>query len=181
MSKKILVISTSLRKDSNSQALAEAFAQGAESAGHEAELISLRGKQIYFCRGCFACLKRGRCVIEDDAPAIVEKMHGAQVLAFATPIYYYEMSGQMKTLLDRANPLFPVDYAFREVYLLTAAADEDPSAMDGAVKGLEGWVACFEKCRLAGVVRGTGADAPGEIRSHAAHGRQAYDMGHSIR
>ena len=51
--KKVLIVSTSLRKDSNSEALAEAFARGAREAGHEVELISLRGKTVGFCRGCF--------------------------------------------------------------------------------------------------------------------------------
>lgn len=50
-------------------------------------------------------------------------MKGAEVIAFATPIYFYEMCGQMKTLLDRSNPLFPSDYAFRDIYLLATAAD----------------------------------------------------------
>ena len=54
-----------------------------------------------------------------------EKMLTADVIVFATPIYYYEMSGQMKTLLDRANALFASDYAFRDIYLLTAAAEEE--------------------------------------------------------
>lgn len=180
MSKKILVISTSLRKDSNSQALAEAFAKGAESAGNEAELISLRGKQISFCRGCFACLKRGRCVIEDDAPAIVEKMHGAQVLAFATPIYYYEMSGQMKTLLDRANSLFDGDYAFTQVYLLAAAAEDEEQTPRRAISGLEGWVECFPRAALAGTVFAGGLNGEGEIAGHPAL-KKAYDMGAAIK
>ena len=168
MSKKILVNSTSLRKDSNSQALAEAFAKGAESAGNEAELISLRGKQISFCRGCFACLKRGRCVIEDDAPAIVEKMHGAQVLAFATPIYYYEMSGQMKTLIDRINPLFDSDYRFPDVYFLSAAAEDADGVDARAIEGLGGFIDCFERARFAGSVFAGGVTAPGEIAGHPA-------------
>ena len=58
---------------------------------------------------------------------IAERMRNAEVIAFATPIYYYEMSGQMKTLLDRANSLYAADYAFREIYLLTSAADEPDS------------------------------------------------------
>ena len=180
MSKKILVISTSLRKDSNSQALAEAFAKGAESAGHEAELISLRGKQISFCRGCFACLKRGRCVIEDDAPAIVEEMHGAQVLAFATPIYYYEMSGQMKTQLDRANSLFDGDYAFTQVYLLAAAAEDEEQTPRRAISGLEGWVECFPRAALAGTVFAGGITDQGDIQGHPAL-KRAYDMGAGIK
>ena len=87
----------------------------------------------------------------------------ADVIAFATPIYYYGMCGQMKTLLDRSNPLFPSDYAFRDIYLLATAADSAESSMDGAVKGLGGWIACFEKAALRGVVRGTGADGAGTI------------------
>ncbi len=108
MSKKVLIISTSLRKNSNSEALAKAFADGAFSAGNEVETVSLMGKNIAFCKGCLACQNLGHCVIGDDALEITEKMKNAEVIAFATPIYYYEMSGQMKTLLDRANSLFRV-------------------------------------------------------------------------
>ena len=179
MSKKILVISTSLRAHSNSKALAEAFAEGAASAGHELELVSLRDKQISFCRGCFACLKLGRCVIRDDAPAIVEKMHDADVIVFASPIYYYEMSGQMKTLLDRANSLFDSDYAFKEVYLLTAAAEDEEQVPERAISGLSGWVECFPRASLAGTVFAGGLNDEGEIAGHPAL-KKAYDMGAGI-
>ena len=106
MPKNILILSTSLRKDSNSDALAAAFARGAAEAGHHAVMCSLRGKALGFCVGCLSCQKTKRCVIRDDAPAIVQQMKQADVLVFATPIYYYGMCGQMKTLLDRANPLY---------------------------------------------------------------------------
>ena len=56
-----------------------------------------------------------------------------------------------------------LEYAFRDIYLLTASAEQEDSAADGAVRGLEGWISCFERARLAGVVRGGGADAPGEM------------------
>lgn len=121
MKKNILILSTSPRKGGNSDTLADAFTRGARDAGHDAEKISLAGKSIGFCRGCLACQKTKRCVLQDDANAIVDKMLRADVLVFATPIYFYEMSGQMKTLLDRSNPLFPADYAFRDIYLLATA------------------------------------------------------------
>ena len=110
--KKVLIISVSLRKNSNSDLLAQQFAKGAQEAGYQVETISLREKNIQFCTGCMACLKAPRCVIRDDANTIVEKMGNADVICFATPVYYYEMAGQMKTLLDRANPLFSADYSF---------------------------------------------------------------------
>lgn len=89
--KKVLVISSSLRHGSNSEALAEEFARGAREAGNDVELITLRGKDIKFCIGCLSCQKTQKCVIKDDAPAIVAKMHDADVICFASPIYYYEM------------------------------------------------------------------------------------------
>ena len=177
--KKILIISSSPRAGSNSEALAVAFAAGAREAGHEAELISLRGKTVSFCRGCFACQQTQRCVIRDDADEICRKALTADVLVFATPIYYYEMSGQLKTLLDRLNPLFPSDYAFRDVYMLTAAAEDDLYVPQRAVSGLEGWVECFERARLAGTVFMGGVTAAGENPSHPAL-EQAYRMGCEI-
>jgi len=112
MNKKVLIISSSPRKGGNSETLAAAFAKGAREAGHQVETVYLREKQVGFCKGCLACLKLGHCVIQDDAVEIAAKMHDANVLVFATPVYYYCVSGQLKTMLDRANPLFDTDYAF---------------------------------------------------------------------
>lgn len=179
VSKKVLVVSTSLHVNSNSDALAEAFLQGAQAAGNEAEKVSLRGKTLKFCIGCLTCQRTGRCVLQDDAAAIVQKMHDADAIAFATPIYYYEMSGQLKTLLDRANPLYDSDYRFREIYLLTCAADDDEGVDSRAVAGLEGWIDCFENARLAGTVFAGGVNAPGEIKGHPAL-QTAYELGPSI-
>lgn len=177
MSKKILVISTSPRKSGNSETLADEFIRGAQDAGNDVEKIVLYDKQIGFCKGCLACQETQRCVIRDDADWIAQKVLKADVLVFATPIYYYEMSGQMKTMLDRCNPLFPSDYAFRDVYLLATSADSAKSSMDGAIKGLEGWIACFEKSRLAGVVCGAGVEGIGAIKDEPAILRDAYEMG----
>ena len=180
MSKRVLIISTSLRQDSNSGLLVQQFAQGARQAGHEVEFISLAGKDIRFCKGCLACQTSGRCVIHDDADAIVqEKILHADVLVFATPIYYFEMSGQMKTLLDRANPLYSADYAFREVWLLACAAEEGDEVWQRAAEGLGGWVECFPKAKLAGVVFGGGVTAPGEARGSEAMQR-ALDAGRAL-
>lgn len=179
MGKRVLVISSSLRKGSNSDVLAEEFMKGARDAGHTVQKISLAGKTVGFCQGCLACQKTQRCVIQDDASAIAQQMLTADVLVFATPIYYYEMSGQLKTMLDRANPLFPSNYAFRDVYLLTTAAEEDPHAADGAARGVEGWISCFTKARLAGTVFGGGADAAGSIAGSAAL-QEAYALGKHI-
>lgn len=177
--KNVLIISTSLRTGGNSDRLAQAFAEGASDAGHEVEKVSLAGRTIHFCRGCLVCQKTQKCVIKDDGQEFADKMLRADVIVFATPIYYYEMSGQMKTLLDRANPLFTAEYKFRSIYLLASAAEEEDSAMDRAITGLEGWIACFENVRLKGTLFAGGVTDVGEIAGSAVLD-EAYRMGASI-
>ena len=179
MNKQILVLSTSPRKGGNSDTLADAFIQGAQETEHRVEKITLYDKNIGFCKGCLTCVKTQRCIIHDDAESIVQQMLTADVLVFSTPIYYYGMCGQMKTLLDRSNPLYSADYRFRDVYLLAAAAEEDEHTADGAVTGLQGWIDCFDKARLAGTVFAGGVTTVGEIQGHAALG-QAHEMGKCV-
>lgn len=179
MDKQVLIISTSPRTGGNSETLAEAFARGAKETGNRVETVSLSDKVIGFCKGCLAYQKTQRCVLHDDADIIAQKMLNADVIAFATPIYYYEMCGQMKTMLDRSNPLYSADYQFRDIYLLAAAAEEDENTVDSAVNGLNGWIACFEKARLAGTVFAGGVNVPGEIAGHPSLNK-AYEMGKAI-
>ncbi|WP_290737203.1 flavodoxin family protein [Fibrobacter sp. UBA3718] len=178
--KKVLVLSSSLRKGSNSETLAQEFAKGAAEAGNKVEFESLRGKKIAFCMGCLACQKKGKCVIKDDANAITKKMESADVIVFATPIYYYEMSGQLKTMLDRANSLYSSDYKFREIYLLTSAADTDAKAMNIAKRGIGGWIACFDGVKLKGALCATGAESAGDVKKNSALLKKAFAMGKKI-
>ena len=178
--KKVVVISTSLRAGSNSQALAEQFAEGAKDAGNEVEFISLRGEEIKFCLGCLACQKLGACVIKDDVPVIMESVLNADVVCWATPIYYYEMSGQMKTLIDRMNAMYPLEYKFRDVYMLTTAADDEEQTPKRAEMGLEGWIECFPKSRLAGTLFCGGVNAPREIEGNVKL-QEAFELGKAVR
>ena len=174
---KILVITTSLRAKSNTDILAEELVKGARDAGNDVEVISLKGKEIRFCIGCLACQKTQRCIQKDDALAIADKVLEAETLVFVTPIYYYEMSGQMKTLLDRLNPLYSADYQFRKVYMLSTAAEEEDFVPEKAVSGLQGWVDCFEKAELAGSLFCGGLNTPGEASDADEKLRAAYDFG----
>lgn len=179
MNKKVLIISSSPRKGGNSETLAAAFAKGAREAGNQVETVYLRKKQVGFCKGCLACLKLGHCVIQDDAVEIAAKMHDADVLVFATPVYYYSVSGQLKTMLDRANPLYDTDYAFTKAYLLATAAEDAPETFEGTEKAVQGWVDCFPRCTLAGTVFAGGVNGVGEIAGHVAL-EQAYRMGKEV-
>ena len=180
MSRKVLIVSSSLRANSNSEILAKECERGAISAGNEVEFISLKGKNINFCVGCLNCQKTGKCVIKDDVYAIMAKVKEADAIVFATPIYYYEMSGQLKTLLDRLNPLYGTDYKFRDIYMIATAADEDKKAFDKAYNGLQGWVDCFEEASLKGLVAGAGIDESGTAGNDAKVMKEAYELGRNI-
>ena len=194
MSKKILVISTSLRNNSNTDILADEFIRGAISSGHEVEKISLRDKKINFCLGCDTCQKTQRCVHRDDASELVKKIHEADVIVFAAPVYFGGVSGQMQTLLDRTYSLFPwklnleQTHRFRDVYLITASSGESSEFTDNVIKKIEDWikhfsgvwVKCQECAKLAGVIRGLGVHEPGEIRRHPEKMKETYEMGKDV-
>ena len=177
--KNVLILSTSLRGGSNSELLAKECAKGAEEAGNRVDLLSLKGKNIQYCIGCLACLKTGKCVQKDDAQEIMEKLRRADVLVFATPIYYYEMSGQMKVLIDRMNAMYSLNYKFRDVYLLTTAAEDEPEVPKRAEMGLTGWIDCYPKSHLAATLFCGGVDGPRSIEGNSKL-EEAYEMGKKV-
>ncbi len=181
MTKKVLIISSSLRGGSNSEIVAHEVERGAVDAGFETEFISLKDKAINFCKGCLACQKTLKCVIKDDMVELIQKVQNADTLVFATPIYYYEMSGQLKTFLDRCNPLFSQENKFRNVYLLTTSYDASDEASDNAANGLKGWVACFEQSRFAGLLAGGGVNDPKEVSKHNDLLQKAYNFGKNLK
>ena len=180
MAKKVLIISTSLRGGSNSDILAKECEKGAKEAGHDTEYISLKGKEIKYCIGCLSCQKTGACVLKDDVADIMAKVKDAEVIVYETPIYYYEMCGQMKTLLDRLNPLYSTEYSFRDIYMIATAAENDESAFEKACNGLQGWVDCFEKASLKGLVSGGGIAEANTAIDHVDIMKKAYELGRNI-
>ena len=179
MSKQVIAFSTGYRKGGNSDRMAQEFVKGAREAGHEAEHICFSGIHMECCRGCFACQKTAKCVIHDDVDEILKKMKTADVVAFATPVYFYGMCGTMKTFLDRTYPLFPGDYCFRDIYLLAAAGEDLETTAQGTVEGVSGWIRCFDKTRLADVIFAGGIMEKGEIEKHPALTR-AYQAGKNL-
>ena len=88
------------RKGSTS-ILVDEFNRGAEEAGHTCEVIDVCHANIHPCIGCVACGYEGPCVQKDDVEDIKEKLLSSDMVVFATPLYYYGMSAQLKTVVDR--------------------------------------------------------------------------------
>ena len=100
---KILVLNGSPRKNGNTAALVEAFREGAESAGHEVKIWNVGSMKINGCLGCEYChgAGAGKCVQNDDMQQIYPDMADAEMVVWASPIYYWSLSGQMQSCITR--------------------------------------------------------------------------------
>jgi multimeric flavodoxin WrbA len=160
--KKVLVLSASPRKGGNSDLLCDQFMSGAKEAGNQAEKIFVRDKKINYCTGCGACQSNGgRCVQKDDMAEVLGKMIAADVIVMATPVYFYTMNGQMKTLIDRTCPGY-TRISNKDFYFIVAAADSRKRAMERTLEGFRAFTSCLSRPKEKGVIYGTGAWKKGD-------------------
>ena len=103
MSKKIVILNGSPRRKGNTSALVRAFTEGAESAGHTVTEFFLDEMNIHGCKGCFGghSGKDSPCVQKDDMDKVYPAVKESDVIILATPLYYWNMSGQIRTAVDR--------------------------------------------------------------------------------
>ena len=178
--KNVIIISSSPRKKGNSDLLCDEFLKGAKSAGHKVEKIFLKDKKINFCTGCDFCVKKNftTCSQKDDMKEILEKMISADVIVFATPIYFYTISGQLKTLIDRMS----ARYAYiknKEFFYIFTAQEDNKNAIKYALGELKGLMANLEKPKQKGYLFAGGVWHKGEVKN-TPFMKKAFEFGKSI-
>lgn len=179
MTKKVLILSSSPRRGGNSDTLCDEFMRGAKESGNQVEKIFLKDKHINYCTGCSVCSMHGKpCPQKDDANEIVEKMIAADSIVMATPVYFYTMSAQMKTLIDRTCARY-LEIKDKEFYFIISAAETSIPMMERTIEGFRGFLDCLEGPKERGVIYGVGAWKIGEINDKASMG-EAYEMGKKV-
>ena len=179
MSRKVLVISASPRKGGNSDLLCDEFIAGAKEAGHETEKVFAASKKIGYCTGCGACYNgKNPCTQKDDMASILERMIASDVIVMATPVYFYTMDAQMKTLIDRVCARY-TELTNKSFCFIVTAADSSIPAMERTIEGFRGFTSCLEGAEEMGVIYGVGAWGIGEIKGSKAM-KQAFEMGRNI-
>ena len=179
MKKNVLIVSSSPRRQGNSDLLCDQFLQGAQEAGHHAEKLFLRDYTVGYCVGCGHCVEhKGVCTQKDEMEALAQKLQKADVIVLATPVYFYTMCAQLKTLLDRCCPYY-TQLSDRDFYFILTAAETDLSLMTRTVESLRGFTSCLDRPREKGIVYGVGAWEKGEILDSPAM-EQAYEMGRNV-
>lgn len=165
MSKKIVVITGSPRKNGNSFAMTKAFIKAAEAKGHTVTRFDAALKNVGGCHACETCYSTGKaCTFDDDfntiAPAILE----ADVVVFSTPVYWYSIPAQVKGVLDKMFSFCVAgkDIAGKKCAIITCCEEDDMSVMDGVRVPIERSAALM-KWEIAGEVLIPGVLNAGDI------------------
>lgn len=178
MSKKILVISASFRKGGNSDSLCDRFITGAKEAGNKVDKIFINDKNINYCHGCGACYTSKVCKQNDDMTKILDQMIDSDVIVMATPIYFYNMNGQMKTLIDRTVAKY-TEITNKDFYFIMSAAENNRHSMEKTIESFRGFLACLGGAKEKGIIYGIGAWKIGDINDKPSM-QEAYEMGKKI-
>ena len=175
---KVLMISSSPRKDGNSEILCERFAKGASEAGHEVETLLLRNKDIAPCRACYGCMETHTCAIQDDMKEVFQKLKAADVIVLASPVYFYSVSAQLKAMIDRCLVNHKC-LSGKKFYFIITAADPRRDAAEGTLAAMRGFLRCLPDAQEQGIIYGMGAWDKGDVYRHPAYG-QAYETGKRV-
>jgi len=163
---KILGLSFSPRKQGNTEILLGEALGAAKAQGAETELYSIAGKDIKPCDGCWGCRQTGECHIKDDMQGLYAKLLEADGIIFGTPVYFYNMTGQGKTVIDRTIALdgklankvggivavagsFGLVDAVKDLYFYMITRRMLPASFIAAYAGGKGDVKDLEKCMKA--------------------------------
>jgi multimeric flavodoxin WrbA len=184
---KIVIVKGSPRENGNSAALADQVAAGAREAGAQVESFYLHGMDISPCDACEACQASAdaECIIDDDMQLLYPKIREADALVYASPIYWFTISAQLKLFMDRCYALGgdePEDHALagKRIGVVLTYGDDDPFD-SGAVNAVRMFQDIFSyiPAEIVGIVHGTALD-PGEIRANEERMQKAYDLGRKL-
>jgi len=135
---KITILNGSPRIGGNTEIMAKAFENGAVEAGHDVSLINLAGKNISGCLGCQYCFTHdGECVQKDDMADILTIIDHTDLLVFASPIYWFDITSQLKAVIDRMYARAKIGFHFTKTALLIdSGADGVYSAASAQYKAM---------------------------------------------
>lgn len=181
MSKKVLVIKGSPRKNGNTSTMADAWIKGAMESRNEVTEVVLKDKKIGDCIGCGVCQGNGgNCVQKDDMTEIYEEMKKADVVVFASPVYFYTWTSLMKRMLDRT---FAIDMTLKNTtfYLLSAGAATGEQYMQTMIDSFRQYIGCFQAGNNTegGILFAYGTNGPADVKEMSVL-EEAYQMGKTV-
>lgn len=165
---KVIVLVGSVRKGGNTERLAQAFAEGA-GQNHEVEIISVADYRVNPCIGCNSCFEREGhgCFQQDDMQKLYPKLAEADIIAAASPVYFYGISAQLKALVDRLHTPFRNEFRVKKLALLLVGASPLPTVFD-SIKVQYQLILSYFNLEDAGMVLVRNVKEKGDIEGHPA-------------
>ena len=176
---KIVILQGSPNKKGSTSILAENFSRGAEAAGHSVRRFDLTDMNIRPCTGCVTCGYEGPCILHDDNQKIRNAVLEADMVVFATPLYYYGMSAQLKTVIDRFCAYnSSITRKHMKSALLTVAWNSDNWTFD-ALESHYRTLVRYLDLEDQGMVLGRGCGTPA-MTKHSQYPEMAYQLGNRL-
>lgn len=177
---KITVLMGSPNKRGSTSILVDEFTKGAAESGHEVEVIDVCHADIHPCIGCVKCGYEGPCVQKDDVGVIRNKLLDSDMIVFATPLYYYGMSAQLKTVVDRFCAYnSSLNRKHLKSALLTVAWNADDWTF-GALEAHYKTLVRYINLQDQGMVLGYGCGTP-SMTVNSEYPKEAYQLGKSLK
>ena len=177
---KITILMGSPNRNGSTSLLVNEFQRGAEEAGHSCEIIDVCHMNIRPCTGCVACGYEGPCVQKDDEEMIRGKLLSSDMVVFATPLYYYGMTAQLKTVVDRFCAYnSSLNSSHLKSALLTVAWNADDWTFEALVSHYKTLVR-YINFDDQGMVLGYGCGTP-SMTKRSKYMNKAYQLGRSLR
>lgn len=184
-SKKVLIVLGSPRKNGNSSILANQVAEGVKANNGDPELVFLQDLKIAPCSACNACLKNKekKCTINDDMQMLYPKIKDADAIVFASPVYWFNISAQLKLFIDRSYAIQDNGkFAFsdKEVAIILTYGDVDVFKSGGinALRSFED-ICNFVNAKIVGMIYGT-AEKQGDIKKNTQLLEEAFELGKTL-
>lgn len=176
---KIVILQGSPNRNGSTAILTEEFSRGAREAGHSITRFDLADMDVKPCTGCVACGYEGPCVQHDDSQKIRAEILSADMLVFATPLYYYGMSAQLKTVVDRfCSYNSSITRKHMKSALLAVAWNSGDWTFDALESHYQTLVRYLD-LRDQGMVLGKGCGSPSMTR-HSRYPKLAYELGKRV-
>ena len=187
---KVLGIFGSPRRGGNTDLLLQEVLKGAQEEGAQVERLYLSNYTITPCKECHGCDHTGNCVVLDDMQKIYPKLLEADVIFFASPIFFYGVTAWAKALIDRSQALWSRKYLLkdpslgkegrkRKGFFISVGATKGQRVFDGAILTVKYFFDVLS-AEYVGELLFRGVEAKGDILKHPEALQQAYEMGRKL-
>ena len=176
----IAILQGSPKKNGSSNMLADSFAEGAKAAGHNVHIFDVAHAKIHPCSGCIKCGYDGPCVFKDDVEGIKNGILSCDMVVFVTPLYYFGMSAQLKTLVDRFCAFNgQLQRKGMKSAIIAAAWNSDDWTFE-ALEAHYQTLVRYLNLQDMGTVLGRGCGSP-SMTEHSPYTQRAYELGNRLK